>query len=176
MATRVACHSWYGFHWCLCCRLAHESRNKITLILVIHHNISLEISMFPSTLLCFQYPGPRYFGSLFTDCSTSQSGESVNRSMGWCNKDITPLLTHWSYVFLALTHRDDIPLKSRFSGHQNISTLYFHIHAWRQNVKTCMWFWCGFWQLIHLFLYVFDDEEIRYEMPRLCILLGLCHV
>ena len=25
--------------------------------------------------------------------------------MGWCNKDITPLLTHWSYVFLALTYR-----------------------------------------------------------------------
>ena len=26
-------------------------------------------------------------------------------SMGWCKKDVTPLLTHWSYVFLALTHR-----------------------------------------------------------------------
>ena len=25
-------------------------------------------------------------------------------SMGYCKKDITPLLTHWSYVFLALTH------------------------------------------------------------------------
>ena len=24
--------------------------------------------------------------------------------MGQCNKDITPLLTHWSYIFLALTH------------------------------------------------------------------------
>ena len=24
--------------------------------------------------------------------------------MGWCKKDVTPLLTHWSYVFLALTH------------------------------------------------------------------------
>ena len=23
----------------------------------------------------------------------------------WCKKDVTPLLTHWSYVFLALTHR-----------------------------------------------------------------------
>ena len=27
--------------------------------------------------------------------------------MGLCKKDITPLLTHWSYVFLALTHRYD---------------------------------------------------------------------
>ena len=26
-------------------------------------------------------------------------------SMGWCKEDRTPLLTHWSYVFLALTHR-----------------------------------------------------------------------
>ena len=24
---------------------------------------------------------------------------------GWCKNDITPLLTHWSYVFLSLTHR-----------------------------------------------------------------------
>ena len=28
-------------------------------------------------------------------------------SMGQCKKDVTPLLTHWSYVFLALTHRFD---------------------------------------------------------------------
>ena len=27
-------------------------------------------------------------------------------SMGWCKKDVTPLLMHWSYVFLALTHWD----------------------------------------------------------------------
>ena len=26
-------------------------------------------------------------------------------SMGYCKKDVTLLLTHWSYVFLALTHR-----------------------------------------------------------------------
>ena len=25
--------------------------------------------------------------------------------MGKCKKDVTPLLTHWSYIFLALTHR-----------------------------------------------------------------------
>ena len=28
--------------------------------------------------------------------------------MGECKKDITPLLTHWSYVFLASTHRYDL--------------------------------------------------------------------
>ena len=26
-------------------------------------------------------------------------------SMAQCKKDVTPLLTHWSYVFLALSHR-----------------------------------------------------------------------
>ena len=29
-------------------------------------------------------------------------------SMGWYKKDVTPVLTHWSYVFLALTHRFDV--------------------------------------------------------------------
>ena len=28
------------------------------------------------------------------------------KSMAWCKKDVTPLLTHQSYVFLALTHRN----------------------------------------------------------------------
>ena len=27
--------------------------------------------------------------------------------MGWCKKEVTPLLKHWSYIFLALTHRYD---------------------------------------------------------------------
>ena len=29
----------------------------------------------------------------------------INISVGWCKKDVTPLLMHWSYIFLALTHR-----------------------------------------------------------------------
>ena len=28
-----------------------------------------------------------------------------NQSMGWCKKCVTPLLMHWRYVFVALTHR-----------------------------------------------------------------------
>ena len=28
--------------------------------------------------------------------------------MGQCKKNVTPLLTHWSYVFLALTHRYEL--------------------------------------------------------------------
>ena len=38
-----------------------------------------------------------------------QCGAVITQSniipMGWCKKDVTPLLTHWSYVFLALAHR-----------------------------------------------------------------------
>ena len=30
---------------------------------------------------------------------------SDSMSMVWCKKDVTPLLTHWSYIFLALTHQ-----------------------------------------------------------------------
>ena len=29
-------------------------------------------------------------------------------SMGLCKKDVTPLLTHWSYVFLALNPRYEV--------------------------------------------------------------------
>ena len=29
---------------------------------------------------------------------------SHSTSMGYCKKDVTPLLTHWSYIFLELTH------------------------------------------------------------------------
>ena len=29
-------------------------------------------------------------------------------SIGYCKKDVTPLLTYWSYVFFALNHRCDM--------------------------------------------------------------------
>ena len=41
--------------------------------------------------------------------------------MGWCKKDVTPLLTHWSYVFLALTHWYDLDTYVRnelFDGYE----------------------------------------------------------
>ena len=31
--------------------------------------------------------------------------QTESMSMGWCKKDVSPLLTHWSYAFLALTHQ-----------------------------------------------------------------------
>ena len=42
-----------------------------------------------------------------TICPSSSTQSDKTISMGLCKKDITPLLMHWSYVFLALTHRYD---------------------------------------------------------------------
>ena len=49
--------------------------------------------------------------------------------MGKCKKDITPLLTHWSYNFLALTHRYknvELPLGVLFiyMGPVDLLTIY----------------------------------------------------
>ena len=30
--------------------------------------------------------------------------------MGWCKKDVTPLLMDWSYIFLALTQQHNVSL------------------------------------------------------------------
>ena len=43
--------------------------------------------------------------------STSDKCRIEIKSMGKCKKDVTPLLTHWSYVFLTLTHRNHKPTK-----------------------------------------------------------------
>ena len=44
----------------------------------------------------------------YTCSSHSHLYQSMQISMGQCKKDVTPLLMHWSYIFLALTHRYDI--------------------------------------------------------------------
>ena len=44
--------------------------------------------------------------------------------MGWCKKDVTPLLTHWSYTFLALNHRCD-------------GTVIYHDNLWVNICSTC---------------------------------------
>ena len=33
--------------------------------------------------------------------------QQIHKTVGYCKKDLTPLLTHWSYIFLALTHWTD---------------------------------------------------------------------
>ena len=41
----------------------------------------------------------------FMHCIYMNSARHDYMSMCLCKKDVTPLLTHWSYVFLVLTHR-----------------------------------------------------------------------
>ena len=57
-------------------------------------------------------------------------------SMGQCKKDVTPLLMHWSYVFLALTHQHgfivrDYSLQNKCltadPDQQNLAFLLYHI-------------------------------------------------
>ena len=52
--------------------------------------------------------------------------------MGKCKKDVTPLLTHWSYVFLALTHRYVL-----------LVAKYFHINInGATAITTCITVYC----------------------------------
>ena len=39
-------------------------------------------------------------------------------SMGYCKKDVTPLLRHWSYVFLVLTHRLKMVMRATRNFHR----------------------------------------------------------
>ena len=52
-------------------------------------------------------------------CSDNYGLTYYNISMGYCKKGVTPLLTHWSYVFLALTHRygDDVSDSASIKRH-----------------------------------------------------------
>ena len=58
---------------------------------------------------------------------------------GLCKKDVTPLLTHWSYVFLALTHLISI---SKFSPYSHIEgplcpvVAGYHADTWHDPVSA----------------------------------------
>ena len=45
--------------------------------------------------------------------------------MGLCKKDVTPLLTHWSYIFLALTYWYDNTLYLDVWGFDGIVAAIF---------------------------------------------------
>ena len=52
---------------------------------------------------------PLWITYVFFNMSNSKKADHVVTqldciAMGQCKKDVTPLLTHWSYIFLALTH------------------------------------------------------------------------
>ena len=100
-------------------------------------------------------------------------------SMGKCKEDVTPLLTHWSYVFLALTHR--------YSVAWSICNVYF----WRWSPKRFVMFSSSggcrhvyYWKWLPItFVMVIDKSDkhknnIRYVYLRMittnnCI---ICHL
>ena len=69
--------------------------------------------------------------------------------MGKCKKDVTPLLTHWSYVFLALTHWslvktghhgvDGIQSKWKYSWQKQIETSVAFLGRKKQKKKFSVW-------------------------------------
>ena len=61
--------------------------------------------------------------------------------MGECKKDITPLLTHWSYAFLALTHPNDKPCL--YCGGEIISSIPTKSGAYFNKTRQ-IW---GIWKL-----------------------------
>ena len=59
--------------------------------------------------------------------------------MGQCKKDVTPLLTHWSYVFLALTHRNDSDIRMILSMLVVIVTVCYGNRSSIFDSKTWGW-------------------------------------
>ena len=51
-------------------------------------------------------------------------------SMGWWKKDITPLPTHWSYVFLAQTHWYQVIIKANPHIHIPMRILHNSLTHW----------------------------------------------
>ena len=60
--------------------------------------------------------------------------------MRWCKKDITPLLTHWSYVFLPLTHLHN--LSTNIPPNKHTTWLFITQLPWycaKQSVDMQQW-------------------------------------
>ena len=97
------------------------------------HNLQANISCF--MLCCCSKVTPvrrrrwRRRTRASSGCSSNRYGRLhwwavVDISMGWCKKDVTPLLTHWNYVFLALTHWYIIPFL--IQCHKLLSSKLWH--------------------------------------------------
>ena len=59
------------------------------------------------------------------------------RAMGECKKDVTPVLMHWSYVFLALTHRR-CPIESQHCLCNGLAPNWWQAITWTNN-NTVQW-------------------------------------
>ena len=66
--------------------------------------------------------------------------------MDYCKKDLTPLLTHWSYIFLALTYQCD---------HGNFHIREGNINSCRGQVALCcpLDSYVDMWCSLHCFMF-----------------------
>ena len=89
-------------------------------------------------------------------------------SMGYCKKDVTPLLTYWSYVFLALTHRyasdhgacvHDLLSMPYMRAYLFCCALELRVHRGhhRSAYNSLVWQWCGI-TLIRNFTDMYDTH------------------
>ena len=60
---------------------------------------------------------------LYNQCLTKAWCRTI--WMGQCKRGVTPLLTHWSYVLLALTHRYDVSHSKAMTGKEYKSDIEF---------------------------------------------------
>ena len=85
-----------------------------------------------------------------------RSSADIKISMAQCKKDATPLLKHWSYVFLALTHRYiNLPGLQYFSHAIPVSPvanshkLHLNKHFYSSFQKSFK-----YWQCLHVAIYM----------------------
>ena len=99
--------------------LAHYTINNTDQIKLqaIYWTLILQNESFCSNYIwvisnCIAYQGATMIASMIasnTADSVVYTTDQYNMIlMAQCKKDVTPLLTHWSYIFLALTHHHDI--------------------------------------------------------------------
>ena len=104
----------------------------------------------------------------------------IHKAMGWGKKDVTLLLTHWSYVFLAITHRCGLSwqrnMRSRSDILVNPREMHFHTLqlSWSlaSIIKSPWFMWCygtimAFDLVVHILLILhFNRERGRHRMSH----------
>ena len=66
-----------------------------------------------------------------------------NISMGYCKKDVTPLLMHWSYIFLVLSHQyvDVLEFESHWTDTNSIQNFSNTAFSNINIPEVLGWFW-----------------------------------
>ena len=85
-----------------------------------------------------QHSRPQYDFNIIPNISITMGAFLLDISMGYCKNDVTPLLMHWSYVFLALTQL--YILCNIHTVHKMLPILlkYFHLDAsHNQSPRKC---------------------------------------